>query len=315
LKYLIITEQKNNYFFPYIRDKDIVVETVYNTKNVVQDFLMKFKRKFGLNFDKYISSNEIGSEFDMIVFFDISCDYRNLPHLKGKNKDVRLFLWNIVDDFVGRLRKENKNADIEYVKSCFDKVYSFDKEDCKKYGLEYFPSLYTTDCKLLSSEYNNDIVFLGSEKGRGEILKNIYDTFAKYGVKQKYHVYMFDAPYVEADGFTLTSKTENYKTYLEWVAKSRGILDMPQSGQIGFTLRIMESVFLKKKLVTTYKDIINYKLYSRNNIFIVGYDDECRIKDFVNDEYEEVCDDVLMFYDCKMWLHNMKMNVEIPEGI
>lgn len=313
MRYLIITEQKNNYFYPYINNKNIDIKKVYDIDTPKKKFEMQLLRKFNLNHSKYINSNKAGNNYDMIVYFDISCTYRSLPYLKGNNKDVRLFLWNIVDDFIGRLKLENEKADMEYVKSCFDKVYSFDKDDCKKYGLEYYPPLYSSQVILSKEQPKIDVVFLGAEKGRFEKLKEVYSLFGKYD--QKYHVYKSGTKIIDKSGLETSDRKITYDEYIDWVNESKCILDIPQDGQIGFTIRILESIFLKKKLITTFSGIKKYSLYNSNNIYIVGEDDQMSIDDFISSPYQEIKDDVLSYYDCATWLDNMKNNIVIPEGI
>ena len=313
MKYLIVTEQNNNYFYPYINDSNIDITNVYDLKSPMSDFMMRILRKYNLNHTKYINSNNIGKKYDMIVYFDISCNYRSLRYLKGNNNDVRLFLWNIVDDFIGRLKTENKEANMEYVKACFDKVYSFDKSDCEKYGLEYFPPLYSSQVMLENLTPKIDIVFLGAEKGRFEELENVYRLFRNY--EQHYHIYKKGNRLTNNNGLTTSNEKVSYKKYLEWINETKCILDIPQDGQIGFTIRILEAAFLKKKLITTFSGIKNYLLYNPSNIYIVGEDDPERIEDFILSEYSEVNKEILSYYDCKTWLDNMKSNVVIPEGI
>ncbi|MCR5701101.1 MAG: hypothetical protein K6G76_03020 [Lachnospiraceae bacterium] len=314
-KYLVITEQKNNYFFPYINSSNIVVEKAYKTEKKVSVFMMKFLRKFGLDFSKYVTSFNTGEMVDGVVYFDISCDYRNLPYVKGNNKDVRLFIWNKVDDFLGRLKKENASADMEYVKNCFDRVYSFDIEDCKKYDLEYYPPVYSFEVPTKSGDKKYDVVFLGAEKGRLSQLEEIYSMINCYGYVQKYHIFKNDAPIIDSEGFNLTSKRVFYNDYLGWVAKSKAILDIPQNGQEGFTIRVLESIFLQKKLITTCKRIKNCKIYNENNIFIIGEDDENKFRDFMMSPYVPLDGEVLSCYSFDNWVHNMFSDIKIEEGI
>lgn len=309
MKYLIITEKANDYFFPYVDNPEIKISNVYNLDNKFVELLMRIKRKLNFDISKYIISNNTET-YDCIVFFDCSCDYKNLPYLKGKNRDVRLFIWNLVDDFLGRLKKSNSNVTMDYVKRCFDHVYSFDKNDCEKYNLEYYPPLY---CKEINqgSSYEYDTVFLGTEKGRYSILKEIYDILHEKGYKQKFHVFSESAENRVSQDLCLTSKRVTYNEYLEWVKKSRSIIDIPQKGQIGFTIRVMESIFMKKKLLTTCKEIKKYKIYKPNNVFIIGEDDYSSLDDFMKQEYSPVDDNILEYYNIGSWIDNMKNNLNV----
>lgn len=51
--------------------------------------------------------------------------------------------------------------------------------------------------------------------------------------------------------FTIRHSYVNYADYLDMVSQSKAILDITQQGQNGFSMRVMESIFLNKKLVST----------------------------------------------------------------
>jgi len=85
---------------------------------------------------------------------------------------------------------------------------------------------------------------------------------------------------------------------------SKYILDAPQKGQTGLTIRTIECLGAKKKLITTNKDIINYDFYNENNILV--FDGEIN-KDspfFVN-EYEDIDAYIYEKYSLKNWLKTM----------
>lgn len=300
-KYLIVTSMNETYFYPYVTNKNIDIVPPYNKMNKIQNFVMKSKRRLGFDFSEFLFLKNIHEDYAGIVVFDCACDMRNMRLMRKKHENVNLYIWNIMKDFMGRLKLTNPNVNAEYIKSCFNHVYSFDKGDCEKYGIEYFPPLYTRDLKLNKEVYEYDLVFLGSEKGRYDILKTIYDELNENGFKQYFHVFSKNADADVKDGFALTSLKMTYDDYLKLVSKSRAILDIPQDGQIGCTIRVMESLFLHKKLITTCKEIMNYSIYNKNNIFIVGIDDYSRMKEFLNSDYDISADKYLDYYDIPEW--------------
>ena len=42
---------------------------------------------------------------------------------------------------------------------------------------------------------------------------------------------------------------------------SRCVLDSAQAGQLGLTIRVLEALGAKKKLITTNEDVVNYDFY------------------------------------------------------
>src|SRR5690606_24485813 len=93
-----------------------------------------------------------------------------------------------------------------------------------------------------------------------------------------------------------------YQEYLELISKTKAIIDIIPDGQSGLTVRPMESIFLKKKLVTTDLEIANQDFYNKQNIFIIGKDDESLLKEFIDSAYVPIADSVVYQYDLDGWL-------------
>ena len=51
-------------------------------------------------------------------------------------------------------------------------------------------------------------------------------------------------------------------------SNSRCVLDSAQEGQMGLTIRVLEALGAKKKLITTNEDIVNYDFYNEENIYV-----------------------------------------------
>ena len=87
----------------------------------------------------------------------------------------------------------------------------------------------------------------------------------------------------------------------EKYVNSKCILDSAQEGQLGLTIRVMEALGAKKKLITTNEDIVNYDFYKPENIYvyrgIIDYNDI-----FFNTNYEELDGKIYSKYSCRRWL-------------
>jgi hypothetical protein len=55
----------------------------------------------------------------------------------------------------------------------------------------------------------------------------------------------------------------------EILQASRIIIDIQHPKQTGLTMRTIEMLGLKKKLITTNKDVVDYDFYDEKNIFII----------------------------------------------
>ena len=65
-------------------------------------------------------------------------------------------------------------------------------------------------------------------------------------------------------------------------------------------MRFVESLFFKKKLITTNKDVVFDPFYNKNNVFIYGVDLEDNIKRIVNDVYDDSI--IIETLDFEKWI-------------
>ncbi len=74
-----------------------------------------------------------------------------------------------------------------------------------------------------------------------------------------------------------------------------------QENQTGLTLRTMEAIFFKKKLVTTNKAIKHYLFYHPDNIFILGEDSIENLSNFLEKDYHPLEHDKINFFESQNW--------------
>ncbi len=210
-------------------------------------------------------------EFDIAIVFDRNLNWNIVKYIKLKNPKVRViaWYWNIVET---PFPKKFQN---------YCEVWSFDKKDCEKYEYNWNHQFYFKDIILSCKKIKYDAVFIGIDKGRynkvTEIEKKMNDkglTFFKYVVHDK----------KSSNNGTYYSFLE-YKNILDIINESKCVIDIPQDGQSGITLRVLEALFLKKKLYTTNTHIKNYNLYNKKNIFIEDIDDDSELYDFINSPF------------------------------
>lgn len=126
-------------------------------------------------------------KFEQIIFFQAEATPRWFLEFINKDfKEARkvLYLWDSVSD------KPDSISDLDL----YDEVYSFDPQDCKKYGLKFRP-LFFTDDYLKKTEredriYKFDFSFIGTvRKDRYDLLQEMR-FFAKQS-NQKYYIFYY----------------------------------------------------------------------------------------------------------------------------
>lgn len=207
---------------------------------------------------------------------------------------------------------------IKQVQKYFDKCYSFDRRDIEETpSLKFLPLFYSRKYEEIGKRNNTnfkyDFCFVGTAhpkkykfiKMMSEQLKSVYPNQFIYFFFPSPIVYFYrkimnnelrKAKYNEFHYVPLKGKDMNdvYET-------SRCVLDSAQDGQLGLTIRVLEALGAKKKLITTNEDVINYDIYKPENIYV--YEGKIDLENvFFTHEYKEVSKEVYEKYSLRSWL-------------
>ena len=164
----------------------------------------------------------------------------------------------------------------------FDEVLSFDPVDCERCGLHFRPLFYDERYSLVPLEPDGgfiyDACFVGSvhQVTKYEAVLGICEGLKERGMSVYTHFYM---PSRSSEIFRKITRRSYRKSAftndsltVEGVAsvygKSKAVIDSPQSGQCGLTMRTLEVLGSNRKLITTNGDIVNYDFYDPANIFV-----------------------------------------------
>lgn len=167
------------------------------------------------------------------------------------------------------VKVHNYSIGIMSVKKIFDYVYSFDQNDCEEYGLNYYPLVYSNTFSLVSNEITNDVYFLGLAKNRMAEIIETYELLKSKGLKCDFHIVgAKDDEKLYADEIDYCDGIP-YNMNLEYISKSRAILEIMQRGGYGFTLRTCEAIMFDKMLITNNVMMENSPFYNANNIVLI----------------------------------------------
>jgi hypothetical protein len=100
----------------------------------------------------------------------------------------------------------------------------------------------------------------------------------------------------------------SYKKNLEKVNNSKIIIDLKLEVHNGLSFRFFECLFIKKKMITNNKSIVNYDFYHPNNIFILTDSNLDSLEDFVKLPYVEIPEEIVMKYNFKNWIKKILEN-------
>ena len=256
------------------------IEYTYKSGCVGSGEGWKYWRNFG-QWSKKIRRYEIIILGENYYNYDVS---RFIKQFNPRCK-VIVFFWNklVNKDWLEIFNDKN-----------VDEFYTFDEEEAKKYNISFNSTFYTKRKKLPINKINKDVVFLGRSKDREKELLNLKNKLEKANLKLDFNIIKDEKDYIE------------YNDYLKKVSKAKAILDYNAYNQAGLSLRTMEALFFKKKLITSNKNIKNYDFYNKNNIFIIGKDDWKNINTFINSRYEKIDQNIIDYYDFDEWIKRFK---------
>lgn len=289
-------------FFRRERNKTFLVksEYLYKKRNILINFLMFL----GLYFNQIFLYFTYGpwkkhlDEYELIIMPSRKSCKLLLKILKRKRKKVIVWYWNIVT---------NEELNPDYCKSNGAKICTFDKNDAKKYNMIFGDQYFFKSCQTNSKDENStQIFYIGMEKtGRTDI---IIDFLNRTGFENN-DINIVRNKKIKKNPKINYSKRMPYCEILSRVKKCKAILDINNNGQVGLTLRPLEAMFLKKKLITNNLNIKNYDFYDKNNIFIIGEDPIENIGDFMKGEYKNLPQKITDYYCFENWLDRILKKV------
>ena len=178
-------------------------------------------------------------------------------------------------------------------------VWSFDESDCKKYNLSFNHQYYFKSLVKNNESPELDVFFCGADCGRGKEIVDFYDFCVSQNFKVKFQIVR---PRYEKIPNKLIVPFQKYNDILVNNLNSRTLLEIMRPGQTGATLRQMEALFQKRKLITNNTNIKNEDFYRPQNIFILGERPLNTLADFINAPYDHSVDKYIDSYDVFSWL-------------
>ncbi|MBU0540824.1 MAG: hypothetical protein KKC58_00370 [Gammaproteobacteria bacterium] len=168
------------------------------------------------------------------------------------------------------------------LQSYFDKVYTFDAEDAKRFpDFKLRPLFFRPEiAQKLSNAVNEiyDLSFVGwLHHDRLRQVDDIHLWADKHGLRTLFYLYTgwFSSTRLslQGRGKFVKSRSMDFIKYVNLLHNSRAIVDLPHPEQTGLTMRAIEAVGAGKKLITTSRTIVNYDFYRKENILIIdgGY--------------------------------------------
>lgn len=251
------------------------------------------------------STNDI--KYDYVFFVNIEAATQSIIESLRRLHPTAKFILYEWDSIVN-----NKNA--RNLLGLFDETWSFDKNDCEQFKMNFLPLFYNNEYEQIRKVkgHKYEVMFIGTthsdryrfvKKIEGQIKGKNYNWFY-FPSRLLYLKMWLQDKYFRKNSrlsdfrFTALPKSE----LLNIVEQSKIVLDAQHPKQTGLTMRTLETLGAQRKLITTNSYVKDYDFYNPRNILVVDRDNPIVPLDFVESEFEELPADIYNKYSLDSWL-------------
>ena len=203
------------------------------------------------------------------IFFE--CDVSVIKKY-SKLKNVKMIL--ILLDTIGVNTPVGRLINDIYKDTMWDYIFSYDYEDCKKYGFNYLDECYYSKHEI-NLKYNSsekyDAYFIGALKpGRTHETIELFEYLTNNNVKTKFDIVKNDKRTISYNdkNFNILNKRKPYQYILDSIQNTNCIIEFLQKEQNTQSLRYFEAVCFNKKLLTNNKNAKRLSFYNEKYIKI-----------------------------------------------
>ena len=176
--YIYLKDNTKAYFLKRIKNANLHDYYLVNEKNKLFRWVRKKATKsmfFWGSWKKHVK------DYDMFILGENSFNPQFTRYIKEQNPKARIimFIWNAIVPW----NSDQPNYQAAFKDNNLDEIWTFDRNDSKTFNLPFNTQFYTKDFKIDTSIIDNDIVFIGRDKGRLEKIKDLESKFQKMGLK------------------------------------------------------------------------------------------------------------------------------------
>lgn len=289
------------YFIPIIEQRGLRVFRPFKKLTLIGRIARKISIKIKFFEDFWFGEwkNILDEVNTIIVFAADRIDH--IEYIKKKYPNIRIILWYWNPVY--------RSINPKNIPNNLCELWTFDKNDAIEYNLNFNTTFYFKEIPIKvgkSEDQTNEVLFVGANKGRRNSLIKFGELLDKLNKKYIFHIVPD-----RNERNDKNIKPIPYNEYLNLLSRSSIILDFLQEGQSGLTLRVMESIFFKKKLITNDINVRNELFYKKSNIYILGFNDENDLVDFFNTPFEPLEDSILNTFEFGNWLNRFSINERI----
>lgn len=264
--------------------------------------LLKFMRNISICVGSTLGEwkNKL-NEYDIVVVIDSITNYKVCEYISRHSKKTKLVFY-----YRNSVESKLKQYSPDKLKNLGYILGSYNKHDCEKYDICYLSEFMCVDTNVFEKHFEPsvkyDAVFVGAAKDRKDMIKGIKDKFDRLG----YNVYFYVTGYPELSGNRCKdNEFLSYDKYIDLMYESKAIIDLVGKSNYGLTIRPIEAMLSKRKLITNYTDVLKYDFYNENNILVYFDNDEefeLKVMNLLNTRFCEVDSNIVDSYTLNGWI-------------
>jgi hypothetical protein len=218
----------------------------------------------------------------------VSLDWLESAKKKNPKAEFILYFWDAI--------AYNKNAINIYTE--FDRVLSFDFDDCEKYDFFYRP-LFAPDVYFNQKNAKKiyDIVFIGTVySDRHCVIQEILDICERQNYSIFLHAYypskffailrcLFDWRFCNFYLKHVTHEKLSQTETANIISKSKVVVDVNRESQKGLTMRTIEAMAANTKLITTNAALCEEAEYDKSIHLVINRDEPVFDDEFVGSSF------------------------------
>jgi len=254
----------------------------------------------------------------VLIISPEAIDESNLKNIKSRypQAEMILYMWDSIRNKTGGKK--------ERLLPYFDRIFSFDKEDCDQFpAIKFRPLFFRKEFEglhALDAKTSYDISFIGTiHSDRFAVCSMIKKQADKKGLSSYFYLYLQDRKlfwYSKMTNASMKDSKESDFSYIpmpsekviQVIGNSKCILDIQHPKQTGLTIRTIEILGAKRKLLTTNNNIIKYDFYRPNNIQYIDRNSPVISNDLITSPYSEIDCEIYNKYTVDGWLNEVLGN-------
>jgi hypothetical protein len=264
-------------------------------------------RRIRSHFLKLLDSVE--DEFSEVLVIKLECMPPDLlRRLRSRLRKAR-FIYYTYDGLAN-------NANVLRARDQFDDCLTFDGDDARQLpGFRLRPLFYLNEYREIpEAKAFAGACFVGTaHSDRYRLVNRVRSILAGYGMSTITHLYMphkgmywvrrlLSPSYWESKMSDFSFIPLSFDGVREIIARSSVVLDFQHLGQTGLTMRTIEMIGARRKLITTNPRVVDYEFYRSENIRVVDRDEPVIEKGFLETPYASLPEAILDRYSLDGWL-------------